>query len=65
MRYHVFPFDPPGDAVMDWKQNNDAGGHFEVGTVSNTTLAALPYSLEFIQQIGVANIHNWTRNGTT
>ena len=34
----------------------DAGGHFEVGTVSNTTAACLNYSLDYIMQLGVENI---------
>jgi selenocysteine lyase/cysteine desulfurase len=56
MEYHVFPYDTPGDKVLDWKQRDDAAGHFEVGTVSNTTVAALSFSLEWLQQIGVAAI---------
>jgi selenocysteine lyase/cysteine desulfurase len=58
VQYHVFPYDPPGDAVMDWSQSTDAGGHFEVGTVSNTTLACLGHSLDYIQRIGVRNIQS-------
>jgi selenocysteine lyase/cysteine desulfurase len=56
MEYHVFPHDPPGEAVADWTPSESAGGHFEVGTVSNTTAACLTYSLDYIQQVGVANI---------
>jgi selenocysteine lyase/cysteine desulfurase len=58
VEYHVFPYDPPGEAVMDWTQSGGAGGHFEVGTVSNTTLACLTHSLDYIQRIGVANIQS-------
>lgn len=56
MEYHIFPYDAPGDAVFDWKQKHDAAGYFEVGTVSNTTVAALSFSLEWLQQIGVSAI---------
>jgi selenocysteine lyase/cysteine desulfurase len=56
MEYHVFPHDPPGKAVMDWTAWPSAGGHFEVGTVSNTTVACLSYSLHYIAQLGVGNI---------
>jgi selenocysteine lyase/cysteine desulfurase len=56
MQYHVFPYDPPGEAVMDWTQSGGAGGRFEVGTVSNTTAACVNYSLNYIQQPGVENI---------
>jgi selenocysteine lyase/cysteine desulfurase len=33
-----------------------AGGHFEVGTISNTTAACLNYSLDYILQLGVEKI---------
>jgi len=56
VEYHVFPYDPPGDAVMEWTPSGTAGGHFEVGTVSNTTAACLTYSLDYILQLGVENI---------
>ena len=56
MEYHAFPYDTPGDKVLECKQKPDAAGHFEVGTVSNTTVAALSFSLEWLQQIGVPAI---------
>jgi selenocysteine lyase/cysteine desulfurase len=56
MDYHVFPHDPPGDTVMDWTALPTAGGHFEVGTVSNTTAACLTHSLDYLMRIGVENI---------
>ena len=56
VQYHVFPYDAPGGAVMDWTPSPSAGGHFEVGTVSNTTAACLNYSLDYIMQLGVENI---------
>ena len=58
VQYHVFPHDPPGESVMDWSQSSGAGGHFEVGTVSNTTLACLTHSLDYIQRIAVAKIQS-------
>ena len=59
MTYHLFPYDPPGDTVMDWTAATDAGGHFEVGTVSNATIACLSYSLNFIKQVSVENIQSY------
>jgi selenocysteine lyase/cysteine desulfurase len=41
---------------MDWTAAPTAGGHFEVGTVSNTTAACLTHSLDYIMQLGVENI---------
>jgi selenocysteine lyase/cysteine desulfurase len=59
MQYHVFPHDPPGDAIMDWTQSPDAAGHFEVGTISNTTVACLLFSLNYIKKLGVENIQSY------
>jgi selenocysteine lyase/cysteine desulfurase len=56
MEYHVFPHDLPGEAVIDWVASPTAAGHFEVGTVSNTTAACLSHSLDYIMRIGVENI---------
>jgi selenocysteine lyase/cysteine desulfurase len=56
VEYHVFPHDPPGEAVMDWTPLPSAGGHFEVGTVANATAACLEYSLDYILELGVENI---------
>jgi selenocysteine lyase/cysteine desulfurase len=56
VEYHAFPYDSPGDRVMDWKASEDAGGHFEVGTISNTTVACLSYSLDWIGRVGIENI---------
>jgi len=56
MQYHIFPYDPPGQTVMDWTPSGTAGGHFEVGTVSNTTAACLSFSLDYILQLGVDKI---------
>ncbi len=58
MNYHAFPYDAPGNQVFDWKARNDAAGHFEVGTVSNTTVAALSFSLNWLQQTGVDPIQS-------
>ena len=56
IEYHVFPYDPPGAAVMDWTASPSAGGHFEVGTIANTTAACLGYSLDYIQKLSVEKI---------
>ncbi len=56
MDYHLFPHEPPGERIFDWEQRTDAGGYFEVGTVANTTAAAVAHSLALIEQLGVANI---------
>jgi selenocysteine lyase/cysteine desulfurase len=58
--YHILPGDPPGDGPVTWTRKNDAGGHFEVGTWSTSTIAALSHSLPFILRTGVDRIqaHN-------
>jgi len=59
MEYHLFPYDAPGSALFEWKQAGGASGHFEVGTVSNTAVAALSYSLDLLQRIGVETIQSY------
>ncbi len=53
MDYHLFPHDPPGQEVFEWTAASSAGGHFEIGTVSNTTVAALSASLPLLLNGGV------------
>lgn len=57
---HIFPYDTPAKSPATWEQLSDASAHFEVGTISYTTVACLAHSLEYIQKIGVDNIqaHN-------
>lgn len=59
--YHVFPYDSPGETVMDWSVSPSAGGHFEVGTISNATAACLNYSLDYIRRLGVDKIQEHRR----
>lgn len=53
---HLLPLDPPSKYPATWTPTGGAGGHFEVGTVSNTTVACLSHSLKYIQELGVENI---------
>lgn len=59
---HIFPYDAPNASPLTWEQNTGAAAHFEVGTISNTTAAALGYSLSWIEQLGVANIQKHTQS---
>lgn len=54
--YHTFPWDKPGTYPVSWKQRESTAGMFEIGTVSNATLAALSYSLPYILAVGVERI---------
>lgn len=56
--YHAFPCDPAGTFPASYEQLQTAAGHFELGTYANSVLAALSYSLPWIQQIGVAKIQS-------
>jgi len=56
---HVFPLDTPGDSVYDWTAHNDVAGHFQVGTLSNATIAALRESLSYLNQVGVKQIQRY------
>jgi selenocysteine lyase/cysteine desulfurase len=56
--YHAFPGDPAGPFPASYEQLETAAGYFEVGTYANSVLAALSYSLPWIQKIGLARIQS-------
>ena len=53
---HVFPYDITSNGAASWKLRRDTAGHFEIGTISQATVAALGYSLPYIQHLGVERI---------
>lgn len=56
IEYHAFPGDTPGPFPATFDQLHNAAGYFETGTYANAVLAALSYSLPWIQQLGISNI---------
>lgn len=53
---HIYPFDTPGEKVVDYAYADSAEGRFAHGTMSHTTMAHLDHSLDYIAGLGVANI---------
>ena len=53
---HVFPFDPPGDTIVDYAFEPDTAGAFALGTHSHAVIAQLSQSLDYIQAVGVSAI---------
>jgi selenocysteine lyase/cysteine desulfurase len=53
---HFLPGDSPNPAVYTWELENDASGHFEVGTHAIATAHVLAQSLPYIRRLGVENI---------
>jgi selenocysteine lyase/cysteine desulfurase len=58
---HVMPFDLPGENVFESESKDDMSGHFEVGTFANEGIAALRYSLGYLNNIGVGKITEYRR----
>ena len=57
MAGHFPPFDPEAEkAPVSWEHRPDAKGHFEVGTIGGGIAAGLAASLQYIKDLGVANI---------
>jgi selenocysteine lyase/cysteine desulfurase len=54
---HYLPSDPPSPLPVTWTMNTDARAHFQVGTYGQATLNALAASLEYLQRLGVQQIH--------
>ncbi len=55
-RSHIYPFDPPGDTIVDYAFQDNATGHFALGTHSHTVIAILHHSLDYLLEVGVENI---------
>jgi selenocysteine lyase/cysteine desulfurase len=53
---HAYPFDPPGPAVGDWTMRTGTAATFEVSTPSWSSLAMVITSLDYVEELGVANI---------
>lgn len=53
---HVFPRDVTADGAATWEPLTGTAAHFEAGTISQAAVAALSYSLPYIQRLGVERI---------
>lgn len=56
MSSHFLPGDSPEPMPYTWRLNDDATGHFEVGTSAAGVMRVLAASLPYIRKIGVENI---------
>lgn len=56
---HILPFETSSNIPFESETTNDMSGHFEVGTFANEGIAALNYSLEYLNRVGVATIHKY------
>jgi selenocysteine lyase/cysteine desulfurase len=54
--HHIFPYDRPDAAPATWEKLSGAGSFYEVGSVSNITIACQYESLKYVQRLGVDNI---------
>jgi selenocysteine lyase/cysteine desulfurase len=53
---HIYPFDPPGSAGVDYTLGSTTAARFEVSTPSWEGLAVAEQSLAYLHRIGVDNI---------
>jgi selenocysteine lyase/cysteine desulfurase len=53
---HVYPFDPPGDKIVDYSFMDSATGFFAMGTRAHTVIAMLHHSIDYLLATGVDNI---------
>lgn len=54
---HTYPFDPPGENVVDFTMQENATGYFATGTYSHATAIHLDHSLTYILDLGVERIN--------
>ncbi|MAP95673.1 MAG: aminotransferase [Ponticaulis sp.] len=57
---HIYPYDAPGDTIVDYGFQDSANGWFAVGTHSHTLVAHLNASLDYLLEIDVENIQAYT-----
>ena len=61
---HVYPFDPPGEEIVDFTMQDSATGYFATGTYSHATAIHLDHSLDYILGLGVERINAHARTLT-
>jgi len=59
MESHFLPGDPPGTSAYTFALDNNATGHFEVGTDAIAAAHVLAQSLPYIRRLDVGNIHTY------
>ena len=55
-RSHIYPFDPPGDTIVDYAFQDNATGHFALGTRASAVIALLRHSIDYLLEVGVEKI---------
>ena len=61
---HVYPFDPPGDKIVDYAFLDNATGLFAMGTRAHTVIAMLHHSIDYLLATGVDNIQRHAQSLT-
>jgi len=56
---HAYPYDTPGEKPFVTRARDDATGLFAMGTFSNTGVAHLDWSLDYLTAVGVENIQSY------
>ncbi|MGZ3750740.1 MAG: aminotransferase class V-fold PLP-dependent enzyme, partial [Mucilaginibacter sp.] len=56
---HVFPFDTPGKEPFDYVQGDKTRNYFEVGTLNNSAVPGLKFSLNYLLTTGVDAIQKY------
>lgn len=62
---HIYPYDVPVGAPMEWKVFPGARGFFEVGAYSLSGVACLTASLAYIHRVGADRIQAYLRSLTS
>lgn len=56
---HLLPTDTPGNTPIESTSKQGMSGHFEVGTFASEGIAALRYSLAYLNQLGIPAIQQY------
>ncbi|MDC8831904.1 aminotransferase class V-fold PLP-dependent enzyme [Alteromonas gilva] len=56
---HYLPGDTPADVLLETEPRPGLAGLVEVGTMGSAGVASLAYSLNYLKNLGIANIEAW------
>lgn len=61
---HIYPYDTPGETIADYGFQDNAAGHFALGTRAHSVIAILDHSLDYLLATGVDTINAHARTLT-
>jgi len=62
---HIYPYDPPGETIVDYGFQDNASGQFALGTRAHSVIALLDTSLDYLLDTSIQTINAHAQPLTT